>query len=121
MPCTISTTTPRIRTSILNILDECERAGSPDMAFEFCSTSKITFPGAGIAAFVSSEANVAEACANMGAQTIGFDKLNQLRHVRFLKDAPTLAAHMSKHAALLRPQVRGACCRFSMTSSPPRG
>lgn len=89
---------------ILNILDECERAGSPDMAFEFCSTSKITFPGAGIAAFVSSEANVAEACANMGAQTIGFDKLNQLRHVRFLKDAPTLAAHMSKHAALLRPK-----------------
>lgn len=89
---------------VLNMLDECKKAGNPDMVFEFCSTSKVTFPGAGIAAFVSSEANVAEALGAMKAQTIGFDKINQLRHVRFFKDAPGIAEHMSKHAALLRPR-----------------
>ena len=74
------------------------------MVFEFCSTSKVTFPGAGISAFVSSVANVNEMLASMGAQTIGFDKFNQLRHVRFLKDAESVAAHMNKHAELLRPR-----------------
>ena len=95
---------PERQDHVLNILDECERAGHPDLAFEFCSTSKVTFPGAGIAAFVASERNVELTLAQMGASTIGFDKLNQLRHVRFLKDAEGLKAHMSKQAALLRPR-----------------
>lgn len=95
---------PSQQDHVLNIIDACADAGSPDMVFEFCSTSKVTLPGAGISAFVSSVANVDEMLAAMGAQTIGFDKLNQLRHVRFLKDAEGVAAHMSKHAELLRPR-----------------
>lgn len=95
---------PENQDHVLNIIDTCADAGNPDMVFEFCSTSKVTLPGAGISAFVSSVANVDEMLAAMGAQTIGFDKLNQLRHVRFLKDAEGVAAHMSKHAELLRPR-----------------
>lgn len=95
---------PTQQDRVLNIIDACADAGHPDMVFEFCSTSKVTLPGAGISAFVSSVANVNEMLAAMGAQTIGFDKLNQLRHVRFLKDAEGVAAHMSKHAELLRPR-----------------
>lgn len=95
---------PTQQDHVLNIIDACADAGNPDMVFEFCSTSKVTLPGAGISAFVSSVANVNEMLAAMGAQTIGFDKLNQLRHVRFLKDAKGIAAHMSKHANLLRPR-----------------
>lgn len=95
---------PTQQDHVLNIIDACADASHPDMVFEFCSTSKVTLPGAGISAFVSSVANVNEMLAAMGAQTIGFDKLNQLRHVRFLKDAEGVAAHMSKHAELLRPR-----------------
>lgn len=91
---------------ILNMLEECAKAGNPNLVFEFCSTSKVTFPGAGIAAFISSEENVAEALNHMKSQTIGFDKINQLRHVRFLKDADGVAEHMSKHAELLRPRFQ---------------
>ena len=89
---------------ILNILEECEKAGNPDMVYEFASTSKVTFPGAGISVFASSAANVEEFRTRMGVQTIGYDKLNMLRHARFLKDEKTLAAHMMKHAALIRPK-----------------
>lgn len=95
---------PAQQDRVLNILDECEKAGHPDMVYEFCSTSKVTFPGAGIAAVLSSERNVAQILEAMSAQTIGYDKINQLRHVRFLKDRQGIAAHMSKHAALLRPR-----------------
>ena len=95
---------PENQDHVLNIIDACAEAGHSDMVFEFCSTSKVTFPGAGISAFVSSVANVNEMLASMGAQTIGFDKFNQLRHVRFLKDAESVAAHMNKHAELLRPR-----------------
>ena len=95
---------PENQDHVLNIIDACAEADHPDMVFEFCSTSKVTFPGAGISAFVSSVANVNEMLASMGAQTIGFDKFNQLRHVRFLKDAESVAAHMNKHAELLRPR-----------------
>ncbi len=95
---------PTQQDHVLNIIDACADAGHPDMVFEFCSTSKVTLPGAGISAFVSSVTNVDEMLAAMGAQTIGFDKLNQLRHVRFLEDAEGVAAHMSKHAELLRPR-----------------
>ncbi len=95
---------PTQQDHVLNIIDACADASHPDMVFEFCSTSKVTLPGAGISAFVSSVANVDEMLAAMGAQTIGFDKLNQLRHVRFLEDAEGVASHMSKHAELLRPR-----------------
>ena len=89
---------------VLNILDECEKAGNPDMVFEFCSTSKITFPGSGIAALASSEKNIADIKKQMTIQTIGHDKINQLRHVRYFKDVNGLKAHMMKHAALMRPK-----------------
>lgn len=89
---------------ILNILDECEKAGNPDMVFEFCSTSKISFAGGGIAAIAASEANIADIKKSLTIQTIGFDKVNQLRHVRFFKDADGIAKHMEKHAEFLRPR-----------------
>ncbi len=95
---------PENQPQILNILEECEKAGNPDMVYEFASTSKVTFPGAGISVFASSAANVEEFKTRMGVQTIGYDKLNMLRHARFLKDEKTLAAHMMKHAALIRPK-----------------
>ena len=89
---------------ILNILDECEAAGNPDRVLEFASTSKITFAGAGISAMAASENNLKDAKAVMTIQTIGYDKLNQLRHVLFLKDRAGVDAHMMKHAAILRPK-----------------
>ncbi|MDD2957242.1 MAG: aminotransferase class I/II-fold pyridoxal phosphate-dependent enzyme [Lachnospiraceae bacterium] len=90
--------------TVLEILAECEKAGNPDMVYEFCSTSKISFPGAGVAAMVSSEANLAEAKKQLTLQTIGYDKLNQLRHARYFKDADGVRAHMKKHAEFLRPK-----------------
>ena len=90
--------------ALLDIGVACQEAGTPDRYFKFASTSKITFPGAGIAAFAASPANVAETKRLMGPQTIGHDKLNQLRHVRFLKDAEGIAAHMRAHAAIIRPK-----------------
>ncbi len=92
------------KAKILNIVDECEKAGNPDIYYELCSTSKITFPGAGVAALITSPANVADVKKTMTIQTIGHDKLNQMRHVMFLKDAAGVEAHMEKHAAILRPK-----------------
>ena len=89
---------------ILNILEECEKAGNADMVFQFCSTSKVTFPGAGIAAIATSENNVADIKKQMTIQTIGHDKINQLRHVLYFKNVDGLKAHMMKHAALIRPK-----------------
>lgn len=92
------------RTEIPNILTECEAAGNPDRAFIFASTSKITLAGAGMAFFASSPANVAWYLARAFKRTIGPDKLNQLRHVRFLKNHDGLLAHMDKHRALIAPK-----------------
>jgi DNA-binding transcriptional MocR family regulator len=89
---------------ILEILSECEKAGNPDMVYEFCSTSKVTFAGAGIAAFASSKANLDDAKKVMTIQTIGYDKVNQLRHVRYFKNLDGMLAHMKKHAAIMRPK-----------------
>ena len=89
---------------ILNILDECEKAGNPDMVFEFCSTSKVSFPGAGIAAIASSGANISDIKKRLGMQTIGHDKLNQLRHVAYFKNMDGIKAHMMKQAAVIRPK-----------------
>ncbi|HMO31191.1 aminotransferase class I/II-fold pyridoxal phosphate-dependent enzyme [Enterovirga sp.] len=89
---------------VANILDACEAAGHPDRAFVFASTSKITLAGAGLAALASSQANIGWFMKAAQIRTIGPDKLNQLRHVRFLKDAAGIAAHMAKHRALLAPK-----------------
>lgn len=89
---------------LLEILSECEKAGHPDMVFEFCSTSKVTFAGAGIAAIASSKANLDDMRKSMTIQTIGYDKINQLRHVRYFKDVNGVREHMKKHAALMRPK-----------------
>ena len=92
------------RHEIANILDACEQAGNPDRAFIFGSTSKITLAGAGLAFFASSPANVAWYLARAFKRTIGSDKLNQLRHVRFLKNQAGLMRHMDAHRALLAPK-----------------
>ena len=89
---------------ILELLTECEKAGNPDLVYKFISTSKVSFPGSGIAAMAASEANLADARKWMKYQTIGHDKLNQLRHVRFFKDMDGVHAHMRKHADILRPK-----------------
>lgn len=88
----------------VNIIDECEKYGNPDMVFEFASTSKITFPGAGVACFASSVANVQYMTKLISAEIIGYDKMNQLRHVLYLKDKATTLAHMKKHAQVLKPK-----------------
>lgn len=89
---------------VCDIASACEAAGNPDRYFKFASTSKVTFPGAGIAAVAASERSIAEIKARISIQTVGYDKLNQLRHVRFLKNVDGVAAHMAKHAAILRPK-----------------
>ena len=91
---------------LLEILDECAKAGNPDMVYKFTSTSKISFPGSGIAAVAASKANLDDFRKYMQIQTIGHDKLNQLRHVRFFKDLAGVHEHMRKHAALIRPKFQ---------------
>ena len=86
------------------IISECEKAGNPDMVFEFASTSKVSFPGSGIAALATSANNIADIKKQLTIQTIGHDKLNQLRHVRFFKDINGLKEHMRKHAEFMRPK-----------------
>lgn len=88
----------------LRITDACKAFGSEDMVYQFVSTSKVTFAGAGIAAVNMSKANLAQFTKEMGIQTIGFDKINQMRHARFFGDAAGVIAHMKKHAALLKPK-----------------
>lgn len=89
---------------LANVITACAEAGNPDRAIVFGSTSKISFAGAGVAALASSPANIADVKRHSAIQTIGPDKLNQLRHVRFFKDYAGVALHMKKHAALLRPK-----------------
>ena len=89
---------------ILEILDECRRAGNPDMVYKFASTSKISFPGSGIAAIAASHNNLDDIKAQLSVQTIGHDKVNQLRHVRFFRDIDGMKEHMRKHADILRPK-----------------
>lgn len=87
-----------------NIYEKCVKYGHPDRVIKFASTSKITFPGAGIAAEASSPANIAMLKKRMGFQTIGPDKLNQLRHARVFPDIEAVKEHMRRHAAVLRPK-----------------
>lgn len=89
---------------LANIFDECKKYGSEDMVYEFMSTSKVTFSGAGVAVFAASEHNIQFLTRQMQVQTLGYDKLNQLRHVKFFKDADGLRRHMKKQADYLRPK-----------------
>ncbi len=92
------------RREILNILEVCEKAGNHDRPFVFGSTSKITFGGGGLALFASSPANIAWLVASMQKRTIGPEKLNQLRHVRYLKDMAGLDQLMERHRAVISPK-----------------
>ena len=89
---------------LLEILDECKKAGNPDMVYKFCSTSKVTFPGSGIAALATSKNNIDFVKSIITIQTIGHDKLNQLRHVRYFKNIEGMKNHMKKHADIIRPK-----------------
>ncbi len=93
-----------VQDKILNILEECEKAGNPNMVYVFGSTSKVSFPGSGVSAIATSLENMEYIKQFMTTQIIGHDKINQLRHVRFFKDIDGLNAHMKKHAELLRPK-----------------
>ena len=88
----------------LTINQACGESGNTDIFYQFVSTSKVTFPGAGVAAFNTSKTNLDELSKSLGIQTIGFDKLNQLRHVRFFGNADNMRAHMEKHRAVLKPK-----------------
>ena len=89
---------------LAEILSLCAEAGNPDMVYEFCSTSKISYAGGGISAIAASRANLDEFKKSMTIPTIGHDKVNQLRHVRYFKDIDGIREHMKKHAAWMRPK-----------------
>ncbi len=89
---------------LLNIFDELKKNGSEDLVFEFCSTSKITFPGAGVAAVAASKNNLALLKKRYNFQTIGYDKINMLRHALYFKNIDGVLAHMQKHKAVLQPR-----------------
>ena len=89
-----------------DILRLCEKYGNGDMVYEFASTSKVTFPGAGVAVMATSEANLAYLSPIINIQTIGYDKINQLRHVKYLKNKENTLALMKKHAGVLGPKFK---------------
>lgn len=89
---------------LIEILAECKRAGNPDLVYKFASTSKISFPGSGIAAIATSYNNLDDITKQLKIQTIGYDKVNQLRHVRFFGDIHGMVEHMKLHADILRPK-----------------
>lgn len=97
---------------IADIIAECAKAGNPDRAIVFASTSKVSWAGSGIAALASSPANIAWWTKHAGIRSIGPDKINQLRHVAFLKDNATVAALMARHRALLRPKFDAVLAQF---------
>ena len=92
--------------TLLNVYEEAKAAGNEDIVVLFTSTSKISFPGSGMAAMAASPANIADVKKRMTVQTIGHDKLNMLRHARFFKDIEGIRAHMKLHAAILRPKFQ---------------
>lgn len=101
------------RDSLLNIFDACKEFGTEDNFIEVVSTSKISFPGAGVAALAASDSNIAAIKNRMTVQTIGYDKLNQLRHAAYYKDIAGIEAHMMRHAAILRPKFDAVLSAFN--------
>ena len=95
---------PEKQDYLLEILNECRKSGHPDMVYKFISTSKVTFPGSGLAAVAASQKNLEDFKKHLTVQTIGHDKLNQLRHVRYFGNMANMHAHMSRHAEILRPK-----------------
>ena len=95
--------------NILEIIEECEKVGNPDLAYKFVSTSKVSFPGSGVAALAASQANLEAIKKQMSIQTISFDKINQLRHVRFFGNIENMRKQMIKHAEILRPKFEMTC------------
>lgn len=91
---------------LLNIFDACKPFGSEDMFVEFTSTSKISFPGAGVSAIAASDANIKAIKSRLAMQTISYDKMNQLRHVKYFKNLEGIQAHMKKHAAIIAPKFK---------------
>lgn len=91
---------------LLNIITECEKADNPDMVFEFMSTSKISYPGSGVSVIASSKANIEQIKKIMSVQTIGHDKMNMLRHVKYFKNACGIKKYMKRHADILRPKFQ---------------
>ncbi len=106
--------------ALLNILDECKKAGNDDRVYIFASTSKISYAGGGISVIASSKNNVADIKKQMAVQTIGFDKINQLAHVRFFKDMDGIRAHMKKHADIIAPKFK-AVLKLLDEELSPRG
>lgn len=92
--------------NLLNIFDVCKEFGTEDNFVEFTSTAKISFPGAGVSAIAASDSNIAEIKKRLNFQTISYDKLNQLRHVKYFKNVDGIKAHMEKHAAIIAPKFQ---------------
>ena len=103
---------------LLNILSECKAAGNPDLPVMFTSTSKISFPGAGVAAMASSEANVSAIKKRIFVQSIGLDKLNQLRHSLIFRDMNDVEAHMKRQAKILKPKFDAVLSMLASEIAP---
>ena len=97
---------------LLNIFEACKEFGTEDHFIEVTSTSKITFPGAGVAALAASDNNIKAIKSRMTIQTIGYDKTNQLRHVNFFKNKAGIEAHMEKHAEIIKPKFDAVLSAF---------
>ncbi len=98
--------------TLLSLMQECEKAGNPDLPVIFCSTSKISYPGAGVAAMATSANNMKVFKARYTKQTIGFDKLNMMRHLLFFKDYEGIKAHMLRHKEILAPRFDMVIAKF---------
>lgn len=103
---------------ILNILDEAKKVGNEDIVYIFGSTSKVTFPGAGVAVMGASKKNIDELKKYLGLSIIGFDKMNQLRHVKFFGTFENMCAHMMKHKDIVAPKFQLVCNTLEKEITP---
>lgn len=103
---------------LLNIIEECKKAGNPNMVFEFSSTSKISFPGGGLAVICASKDNIDFIKKQMAIQIIGYDKLNQLRHAKYFKNFEGITEHMRHHAAIIRPKFEVVLYKLEQEIAP---